>query len=438
MSIIKNPSLNCALLLMAGIAVSPLSLAGAGDTRLCNDGTASLYFATVGENDGPLGSKAMVQGLTEVAPDQCAILVPDGMSKVILAFFQKDSRGILTNTRITPKNTNSVNSEISTVCVNMTQPYRLFGALSDIRSKYVNTDCPQGFSIAQPAWVHQHGDGRTDYHIEIHANTAAVPWRDKTGRQYTDAPVLRVNPLDSAGALIQANESSIRDSKAAAAVIEAAQEWKKQADQRNQARQAQIWAEQQRRKAAHDKRVDEAEAALTKPADATCQQYAEPKEFKSGKNISLSGIRLGMTLDKAHEALVCHGFSINPEAIARAGGVERFWANAREKTFRKVRDDGTVVLTDVEARPPRGAAPGAEFVVLSVRIRYQLAQRLDDTGWQKVRSNFKTRFRPGKRRVENEVAIHMQYKDSVGTRFLQLNAEDYRNGGLSRYNISIL
>jgi len=34
--------------------------------------------------------------------------------------------------------------------------------------------------------------------------------------------------------------------------------------------------------------------------------------------------------------------------------------------------------------------------------------------------------------------IHMQYKDAVGMRFLQLNADDYHNGSLSRYSISIL
>ena len=432
------PSSLCGLLLVVSIVNAPDALGAVGDTRLCNDGSTSLYFATVGEYEGLMSSSAMVQGLVEVAPNRCADLVPSGMNKVILAFFQKDSRGILTNSRITPKNTTSVNTKIRTVCVNMTQSYRLFGTLSNIRTTYVNATCPDGFSPANPAWVHQPGDSSTDYHIEIHADSAAVPWRDKSGNQYTSAPVLTVSPLNSAGPLIQANESSIRDRKAALAVLEAAREWKEDADRRAQERQAQIWAEQQRRRAAHEQRVDEAKSALTKPTDGSCDRYAEPERFKSGKDISLSGVRLGMTLDKAHEALVCHGFSINPEAIARAGGVERFWANAREKTFNKTLPDGSVVLTDVEARPPRGAPPGADFVVLSVRIRYQLAETLDAAGWERVRSEFKDRFRPGKRRVENQVVIHMQYQDGVGTRLLQLNADDYRNGSLSRYSVSII
>ncbi len=320
----------------------------------------------------------------------------------------------------------------------MNQPYRLFGSLSDIRNQYVNAACPDGFSIAAPAWVHQPGGGQTDYHIEVHSNQPAKPWRDKSGATHTTAPVLRVSPLNDAGPLIQANESSVRDTEAAIAVLDAAREWKEEADRREQAHRARVWAEQQRRRAEHEQRVDEAEVALTKPTDGSCDQYAEPDRFKRGKDISLSGVRLGMTLDKAHEALVCHGFSINPEAIARAGGVQRFWANAREKTFRKTLDDGTVVFTDVEARPPRGAPPGAEYVVLSVRIRYQHTTPLDQSAWDQVRAQFKQRYRTSKRRVENQHVIHMQYNDGVGPRLLQLNAEDFRNGSLTRYSISIL
>ncbi len=74
-----------ALLLIAAIATSP-SVFASGDTRLCNKGTTSLYFATMGEYEGFLGSKAMFQGLTQVAPDQCAHVVPTGMNKVFLAF----------------------------------------------------------------------------------------------------------------------------------------------------------------------------------------------------------------------------------------------------------------------------------------------------------------------------------------------------------------
>ena len=120
-------------------------------SRLCNRGTASLYFATVGEHDGMLQSGAMVQGLVEVAPDTCANLVPDGMNKVILTFFTKDSRGLLTNNRFVPTNATRVNSAINHVCVNMTQPYRLFGSRDAIFSRYVNAECPAGFSPAVPA-----------------------------------------------------------------------------------------------------------------------------------------------------------------------------------------------------------------------------------------------------------------------------------------------
>ncbi len=411
--------------------------AGAGDTSICNDGTTSLYFAIVGEYEGVLPSGAMVQGLVQAAPGQCANLVPDGMNKVILAFFKKDSRGILTNALITPVGVSRSNSDIRHICVNMTQPYRLFGSLQHIRSSYINATCPEGFSPARPTWIHQPGD-RTEYHIEVHANHIATPWRDRAGQQYTSAPVLSVSPLHDSGPLIEANQSSIRDVRAAQAVVDAATRWKEESDRRAQERQAQIWAEQQRRRAAHEQRVDEARASLSKPAGAVCDQYTKPSQFKKGNDISLSGVHLGMALDRTHEALVCHGFAINPEVIARAGGVAKFWANAREKTFRKTLPDGTIVFTDVEARPPRGAPPGSEFVVLSVRIRYQFAERLSESEWQKIRKDFKQKYRSAKQRAENDYAVHMQYKDAVGMHLLQLNAEDFRGGSLSRYSITIL
>jgi hypothetical protein len=145
-----------------------------------------------------------------------------------------------------------------------------------------------------------------------------------------------------------------------------------------------------------------------------------------------------MALDRTHEALVCHGFTINPEVIARAGGVANYWASAHGKTFQKTLADGTIVFTDVEARPPRAAPPGSEFVVLTVRIRYQLAERLGESDWRNIRNDFKKKYRSAKRQVENDHVVHMQYEDGRGTHFLQLNAEDFRGGTLSKYSISIL
>lgn len=406
-------------------------------SRLCNRGTASLYFATVGEHDGMLQSGAMVQGLVEVAPDTCANLVPDGMNKVILTFFTKDSRGLLTNNRFVPTNATRVNSAINHVCVNMTQPYRLFGSRDAIFSRYVNAECPAGFSPAVPAWIHQPG-GQATYNIEVHSQNVATPWRDSAGRQYTNPPVLTVGPLQSGGPLIEVNQSSLRDYQAAQALLKAAAEYKERADREAQQRQAQIWAERQRQRQAYEAKVDEAEASLVRPSDEHCARYVDKQKVTKGQEVTLSGVKLGMDLKSAHEALVCNSFSINPESLARAGGVEKFWANAREKTFQKTLDDGSRVFTDVEARPPRGAPPGADFVVLSVRIRYQLANRLNAAEWKSVKNDFKNRFRMGKRPVENDYAVHMQYTDDVSTRSLQLNAEDLRNGSLSRYSITIL
>jgi|GEM_PF-1941198 len=406
-------------------------------SQLCNKGSASLYFATVGENDGYLQSGAMVQGLVEVAPGRCVDFVPSGMNKVMLTFFRKDQRGILTNNRVAPTDAGRVNSEIAHVCVNMNQAYRLFGSRDEIYSRYVDADCPAGFSPAEPAWIHRPG-GQSTYNIEVHSGDTAVPWRDADGRLYTDPPVLTVSPLESSGSMIEANQSAIRDHEAAKALLEAAVEFKEQAERDAQARQAQVWAEQQRRRQAYEAQVDAAEASLVRPSDDECARYADKQTVSSGRDVTLSGVRLGMDLRSAHEALVCNGFSIDPQRLARAGGVDKFWANSREKTFQKTLADGTVVFTDVETRPPRGAPPGADYVVLTVRIRYQLATRLSAAEWKSIKSDFRDRYRVGKRPLENDYAVHMQYTDDVGQRSLQLNAEDLRNGSLSRYSITIL
>lgn len=419
------------------IVSSQSAYANIDSSRICNQGSAPLYFATVGEHDGLLQSGAMVQGLVEVAPDSCANLVPDGMNKVILTFFTRDGRGVLTNNQFVPTDATRVNSSIEHVCVNMNQPYRLFGTRDEIFSRYVNVDCPAGFSPAIPAWIHQPG-GLSTYNIEVHSRDVAVPWRDSVGRQYTNPPVLTVGPLQSGGPLIEVNQAALRDYRAAQALLEAAADYKARAEREAQERQARVWAEQERRRQAYEAKVDEAEAALVRPSDEQCARYVDKQKVNSGRDVTLSGVRLGMDLESAHEALVCNGYSIDPQMLARAGGVEKFWANSREKTFQKTLADGSRVFTDVETRPPRGAPPGADYVVLTVRIRYQLATRLTAAEWNSIKSDFKSRYRLGKRPVENDFAVHMRYTDDIGPRLLQLNAEDLRNGSLSRYSISTL
>jgi len=423
--------------LLLAIILTCLSQAGRADSSsLCNKGSASLYFATVGELDNIFQSGAMVQGLVEVAPNSCANLVPDGMNKVILTFFMKDSRGILTNKYFVPTNATKVNDTIRHVCVNMQQPYRLFGSKAKIFSTYVNATCPSGFSPARPAWIHQPG-GITTYNIEAHTSGPETPWRDLSGREFTDPPVLRVGPLQSAGSMVEVNQSSLRDYQAAQALLEAAKEFKERSDREAQERQARIWAEQQRRRKIYDAQVDKAEESLLRPSDEACAQYSDKPKYKKGNSVALSGVRLTMDLTSAHEALVCNGFTINPETLAKAGGVEKFWANAREKTFQKTLADGTTVFTDVETRPPRGAPAGADFVVITVRIRYRLVEQLDASGWRKIKNGFKDKYKVGKQ-AENDVAIHVQFKNKLGQHFLRLDALDYRNGSVSQYSISLL
>ncbi|MEE4281789.1 MAG: hypothetical protein V2I41_07590 [Pseudomonadales bacterium] len=435
-----TPSYICLITLCVAYTLAwPLHSAHAdiNTSTLCNEGSTSLYFASVAEHKGMFQSAAMTQGLVEVAPGKCVDLVPSGMNKVMLTFFKKDRRGILTNLSIVPKNATRVTSDVKHVCVNMRAPYRLFGTRQSIFATYVNAACPQGFSPATPAWIHQPG-GLTEYKIAVHADTDAVPWRDQNGRQYTAAPVLRTGSLQSAGTLIQANPSSVRDNKAAQAMLEAGKEYWERTQQQAQQRRAQQWQRQQQQRAQYDAKVEQAEQALVRPSDEICQQYTHQTVFKRAGDVAISGVKLGMDLDSAHTALLCHGFSIDPSRLARAGGVKAFWSNAREKTFQKSLPDGTLVFTDVETRPPRGAPAGADFVVLSVRVRFQHRQPLSETDWQRVRSEFKAAYPAGRHRSENPIGVRSRFKLNGVLHTLELMAQDYRAGRLSRYSITII
>ena len=423
--------------LVLGITLAESALANTNSTELCNQGTTSLYFATVGENDSLLQSGAMVQGLVEVAPDRCANLVPYGMNKVILTFFKKDRRGYLTNVRIVPKNATSVRDDIRHVCVNMQQPYRLFRSRQEIFSGYVNADCPDGFSPANPSIVHRPG-GFTEFQVEIHADTAAVPWRDKSGRSYKNPPVLSLRASQSAGELIEGNPATIRDQIIAKEILEGALEYKKRADQEAEERQRQAWIRRQQQLEHQQAELDRAERSLQMPPDDVCAEYLQKTRYTKDKDIAVSGVKLGMDLKSAHEALVCNGFTIEARMLAQSGGVERFWASPYAKVFRKSLADGTVVFTDVETRPPRGAPAGSEYVVVSVRVRYLFPQRLPPSEWQRVRKEFKAMYPAGKRKVENDVAIHKLFTVDRVRHSLQLNAPDYRNGSISQYNITIM
>lgn len=406
-------------------------------STLCNQGSTSLYFATVAEHTGMFQAGAMVQGLVEVGPGRCADLVPVGMNKVMLTFFQKDSRGILTNVSIVPRNATRVTNEVKHVCVNMNAPYRLFGSRESIFTTYVNASCPPDFSPAIPAWIHQPG-GITEYQIAVHADKAAAPWRDRYGQQHDSVPVLRVGALQSAGALIQANPAAVRDNQAARALLEAGKDYWEKAQSEAQRNRAQQWERQQRQRAQYQTRVEKAEQALVRPADEICAQYTAQTIFKRAQDVAVSGVKLGMDLTSAHEALLCHGFSIDASRVARAGGVQGFWANSREKTFQKTLADGTTVFTDVETRPPRGAPPGADFVVLSVRVRYQHQSPLSDAQWQRIKSEFKATYPAGRQRSENPIGVRARFKLNGIPHTLELMATDYRAGQLSRYSITII
>ncbi len=411
--------------------------AAVNSSEICNKGTASLYFATVAENTKLFSSGGgMSQGFVKVAPNNCADIVPTGMNHVILTFFQKDSRGLLTNTTIVPRNANPSSADIKYVCINPKQPYRMFASKAEIFSKYVNSKCPAGFSPALPSWSHKPGGYHT-YEISVHANTAAAAWRDMERNTYKEFPVLRQGSLQSDGKLVQINPYSEINRKQIKQLSDAWSNHVKKTNERAERQRARYWNRMQKKRAQHDARVKNAEQALTKPDASVCAPVMDKLRYKRGDKLTLSGVSLQMPAEEAHQALVCNGFSINPQLLARGGGIKKYWSTRREKVYQKTLENGRVVFTDVETLP-RQTSTGSETVVMSVRIRYPYPQLLNKTDWEKVKVKFKKTYKIGKLRGENDLGIHRYFQYKGGRHILQLNAHPYRKNEIRSYSITML
>lgn len=411
-------------------------LADTNSSEICNKGSTSLYFSTVAENTKLFSSRAMSQGFILVPPDACVDIVPYGMNRVILTFFQKDNRGLLTNTTIVPKNATPAAGNVQYVCINPKQPYRAFASKSEIFSTFVNTTCPAGLSRAQPSWIHTPG-GYNTYNIAVHANKSAVAWLDKDNNSYTTFPVLQQSAMQTDGKLVHVNPHAEGDHEKLKIMAGAVDDWleksKREADQRREI----YWQKQQQKRAQHDARVKQAEQALTKPDDSVCDPFLDKFPFKRKDTPTLSGVRLQMKAEDAHKALVCNGFSINPQSIAKAGNISKYWSSRREKVYQKILQNGRLVFTDVETLSKQ-TATGRELVVFTVRIRYMYPELLNKAEWKQVKSEFKKNYAVGKLRGENELGIHRNFKYKGSGHMLQLKAHPYRKDEVRFYSITMM
>jgi hypothetical protein len=433
----NNKLLPCLLATVAFLTMTPGHTQDIKHSDLCNQGTTTLYFTTIGENTGLLSAGAMTQGFVAVPPGSCADIVPYGMSRVILTFFKKDNRGLITNLRIRPENTDGESSDYQHVCVNPGKPWRIFGTTNDIFSRFVNADCPAGFSPAAPSWIHTPG-GLSTYNISVDANSAAVAWQDRQQNTYQQLPTVRLNQMQTDNVLVQTNPYAETSQQQAKVIFGAIDDWLQRSRQEAQQRQAQAREQQRRRREHYESAVDKAALSLETPDDATCAPYMDKDRYTRDEELALSGVKLKMRLMDAHEALVCNGFSANPQAIANAGGVEKFWANTREKVFQKQLENGAVLFTDVETRPPRGAPKGAAYVVLTVRVRYRPPQLISDEEWAAVREEFKRKYKVGRKRAENAMAVHRTIKLDGEQHAFMLDAQAYRIGQMTSYSITML
>lgn len=142
--------------------------------------------------------------------------------------------------------------------------------------------------------------------------------------------------------------------------------------QKQQAQQQQRWARIQAQGAARELARKQAIADLVVPDAEVCKRYAEKDRYKNYDDVRLAGVGLGMDVLSAHDAMLCNGFTVGPDLLARAGGLTKF-LTGRLAVYH--RDDPMLgrITAELESRPNRAAPKTTPYNVISARVRYPIA-----------------------------------------------------------------
>lgn len=176
----------------------------------------------------------------------------------------------------------------------------------------------------------------------------------------------------------------------------------------------------QRRYAAQQQAREQALADLAVPGAEVCSRYAERERYGNFADLRLAGVQLGMDVRAAHDAMLCNGFTVDPNAIAKTGGLDKYLGSSRAIVY--YRDDpGLGRLTgEIEAQPSRTGQPGSPKHVLSVRIRYPLDGRPSTGEIADLKQSIKRKYSlGGKKELPNGII----FSDRRAGQYLEFNVE---------------
>jgi len=193
------------------------------------------------------------------------------------------------------------------------------------------------------------------------------------------------------------------------------------------------FAKYQRQRARAQAQVKEAQKTLVMPDASTCERYKDKVEFEDFEELNIAGVKIDMDVYSAHEAILCNGYQVNPAVIAGMGGLPKFLTRQRIVKYQKKGADGIQMTVELETRPNR-KHPRRAYRVISVRIKHALGRQPSEEQWRRIKKAFKDKYDLSNDREQD---YRIQFSDRDIGQSLTLEAQVYRKGEFSTYNISL-
>jgi hypothetical protein len=175
-------------------------------------------------------------------------------------------------------------------------------------------------------------------------------------------------------------------------------------------RQMQQFARAQKQRSEFEIVRNQAIADLEVPDAEVCERYAEKDRYKNFDDVRISGVGIGMDAHTAHDAMLCNGFTVNPDLVARAGGLHRFLGGRLVVYYRDDPIHGRMTA-ELETRQNQSAPSGTAYNVISVRVRYPIDGPLSESEVNALKKTVKSRYKMGGR-MENAAGIFYRNRRS--------------------------
>ncbi len=145
-------------------------------------------------------------------------------------------------------------------------------------------------------------------------------------------------------------------------------------------------AERNRRKMQKSRQqIKTAMQELATPDAATCQQYLEKNEYEHYDELALYGVKLGMDLPTAHNALMCNNFRIPPNVMVYIRSAKKYFSHAASKRYFRKMSDGSVQYMRLVLTPDQNQRGQRAYNIYSAKFSHELKHVNDDTEWDSVR-----------------------------------------------------